>query len=392
MKRAQFALVALALAACNSDSSTAPSAADEMSLDRVASEKEIRLAETPETSSGVVYTLSNQASGNAVLAYIRSANGALTPAGSFATGGNGTGAGLGTQNALVLTSDSRLLFAVNAGSNTVSSFRVGESGLQLVSTIASGGVHPVSLTAANGLLYVLNDGGNGNIAGLRYTANGTLSSIPNSTQSLSSAASAPAQIEFTPNGNRLIVTEKGTNKIATYAVTSGGLALPGAFTPSAGQTPFGFAFRGDVLIVSEAFGGAPDASTVSSYATGGGQLPSVVSGVVPTTETAACWVVVTQNGKFAYATNTGSGTVTGFAIASRGTLSSLNANGETAVLGAGTAPTDMALSRNSRYLYVLNSGTHTISTAGVSADGSLVVYPTRGVAGLPNGTVGLAAR
>ena len=120
-------------------------------------------------ASGVVFTLSNQTVGNAVLVFRRAADGSLTPQGTVASGGTGTGGGLGSQNAVVLSRDGKLLFAVNAGSNSVSSFAVTGTSLTLVSTAPSAGVQPISLTAAGGLLYVVNAGGAGNIAGSATT-------------------------------------------------------------------------------------------------------------------------------------------------------------------------------------------------------------------------------
>src|SRR2546423_5091107 len=69
------------------------------------------------TASGVVYTLSNRAKGNAVLVFRRESDGSLSPAGRFTTGGTGTGAGLGSQGAVVLHGDR--LFAVDAGSDQI---------------------------------------------------------------------------------------------------------------------------------------------------------------------------------------------------------------------------------------------------------------------------------
>jgi hypothetical protein len=54
---------------------------------------------------GAVFALTNAPSGNAVVAYSRAADGVLTFAGSYATGGNGTGAGLGSQGAVVVSDD-----------------------------------------------------------------------------------------------------------------------------------------------------------------------------------------------------------------------------------------------------------------------------------------------
>jgi 6-phosphogluconolactonase (cycloisomerase 2 family) len=380
MKFPILSIAALSLAACNSDGTTAPVSADP-ALNRGGNSSDV----------GVVLALGNQTSGNEVLVYRRHADGSLTQSASVSANGTGTGTGLGSQGALAYSPDGSLLFVVNAGSNTVTSFRVHSDELTRVSTVSSGGVQPISLTASNGLLYVLNAGGTGNISGLRYDANGTLTPIAGSTRALSSSNSAPAQIEFTPSGNRLVVTEKAANIIGTYDVPASGVAAAGLFTPSSGMTPFGFAFRDDVLIVSEAFGGAPNLSVVSSYRVGNSGAPAVISASVPTTETAACWVAVTGNGRFAYATNTGSGTISGFSVSTDGELTPLDANGETAVLGTGTAPADLAFSKNSRFLYARNGGTRTISILQVKGgDGSLTVVGT--VTGLPSGAAGLVAR
>jgi 6-phosphogluconolactonase (cycloisomerase 2 family) len=186
-----------------------------------------------------------------------------------------------------------------------------------------------------------------------------------------------------------VVTEKNTNLIDVFAVASNGYASAPVVNPSAGQTPFGFAFnQHGVLIVSEAFGGAVNASAVSSYTLGDGGLLDVVSASVPTTETAACWVAVTANGKFAYTTNTGSASVTGFEVR-RARLTILDPDGKTGTTG--TTPIDAAVSRNSQFLYTLAAGSHAINAFGVRQnDGSL--SPVGGVTGLPVGAVGLAAQ
>ena len=101
---------------------------------------------------GAVFTLSNSAAGNAVIAFARSADGTLTPAGTFATQGNGTGAGLGSQGAVALSSDGQFLFAVNAASNTITSFTADGTSLTRVSTVPSGGTLPISLTTHGSLV------------------------------------------------------------------------------------------------------------------------------------------------------------------------------------------------------------------------------------------------
>jgi 6-phosphogluconolactonase len=338
------------------------------------------------SSGGDVYTMTNSAAGNEVKMFDRAGNGSLTPNGEFATGGNGTGGGLGNQGGLVL--DGERLFAVNAGSDSISAFEVKRNGLELVDTDASGGDQPISVTVHRGLLYVLNAGGTANISGFTVSESGHLSPLPRSTRPLSAAAPGPAQVSFDPSGELLVVTEKDTNLIDTYEVGRSG--RPGVTEPqaSAGQTPFGFAFdRRGHLIVSEAFGGAADASAVSSYDVDDG-LIDPISPSVATTETAACWIVVTDDGRFTYTTNTGSASISGYRVGRDGELSLLDADGVTGATGPG--PIDMALSRGSRFLYSLNSGDGTISGFRVGDDGGLTSIG--GASGLPNAANGLAAR
>jgi len=341
---------------------------------------------------GAVYTLTNEAGGNRVAAFKRDADGSLTPAGSYPTGGSGSGGGLGSQGAVVLSDSGRLLVAVNAGSNDISSFLVQNDGtLALADRIGSGGVRPISVTIHEDLVYTLNAGDTGNISGFTVGADGSLALLPGSTRPLSSTAAGPAQVEFNPDGSVLVVTEKMTNLISTYTVGVDGIATGPNAQASAGATPFGFAFdkRGR-LFVSEAFGGAADASATSSYNLSPSGSLSVVSPSVGTTETAACWVVVTGNGRFAYVTNTGSGTVSGYSIDQDGGLTLLDTDGVTAVTGAGSSPIDADVSHNSRFLFVLNAGTHSIAGFRINGgDGSLTAVSE--AFGLPASSVGLAS-
>lgn len=378
LKLSRFAFLVAVLAACAEDTTspnrTSPRAAS-LSLGG--------------SDVGAVFTESNSAAGNAVIAFARSADGSLTAAGSFATLGNGTGAGLGSQGAVALSDDGQFLFAVNAASNSITSFAVDGSSLARVSTVASGGTLPISLTTHGNIVYVLNAGGIENITGFTVSTSGALTQLGGSTRPLSGTGVGPAQVGFDPSGGWLVVTEKNTNLIDVFAVAGNGYASVPVVNPSAGQTPFGFAFnQHGVLIVSEAFGGAVDASAVSSYTLGTGGSLDVVSASVPTTETAACWVAVTNNGKFAYAANTGSASVTGFDVR-KASLEILNGDGKTGTTG--TTPIDAAVSRNSQFLYTLTAGSHSISAFAVREnDGSLSTVG--GAAGLPVGTVGLAAQ
>jgi 6-phosphogluconolactonase (cycloisomerase 2 family) len=296
----------------------------------------------------------------------------------------GSGAGLGSQSALTLSHNNHWLFAVNAGSNEISSFAVTERGLELVDVVGSGGTLPVSLTSYKDLLYVLNAGGSGNISGFAVGQAGALSPLAGSTQPLSNggAGAAPtvAQIAFSSDGSTLAVTEKSTSLIDTYAVESGLAGAP-VLNPSAGATPFGFAFdRHGHAIVSEASG------SVSSYHIENGEL-NVISPAVVNSQVAACWIAISNNGKYAYTTNAGSGSISSYGIAQDGSLTLLNPTA--GLIGTGSSPVDMAFSNNGQTLYALANGAHTISIFQMNADGSLALASAVSVR---VGVVGLAAQ
>jgi len=344
--------------------------------------------------SGAVYTMTNAKSGNAVLRFHRSAQGALTPAGSFSTGGAGTGAGLGNQNGLVLAWGNRRLLAVNAGSDEVSVFAVWRGGLLLLDKAASGGRNPVSIAVHGSLVYVLNAGGavsdTDTITGFRMNRHGRLTPIPNSTRSLSAAATGPAQVGFSRDGRVLVVTEKGTNNLVPFTIDGAG--LPGArrVISSVGPTPFGFAFdRRNHLLVTEASGGG--LSSVSSYEVSrtGALVP--ITAALPTKQRATCWLAVTRNGRFAYTTNTASDSVTGLRVDHRGRLALLDASGQSGSTGPKSGPIDLAFSAGDRFLYTLNGANGTISAFRAQAHGSLHSLAMAAVSGLPRGANGLAA-
>lgn len=340
--------------------------------------------------AGAVYALTNAATGNAVVVWNRAPDGTLSPAGSYATGGLGTAAGLGSQGAVVLSDKHRLLFAVNPGSNDISSFQVDGDSLTLVGRVPSGGTTPTSLTLHDRRLYVLNAGGAGNISGFKIAHNGTLTPLANSTRALSGGATAPAQVQFSPDGDFLAVTERASQNIDIYPVDKHGQAGALVVSRSSGAVPFGFAFdkRGR-LVVSEAGGGQNGLSAASSYRIDDNGSLVVITGSAATNQGAACWVVITKNGRFAYTANAaaGSNSISGFAIGKNGSLTLITPDGRTGV--AGNGPTDMALSVNSQFLYVRNARDNSISAFAVQANGTLQALP--GAAGLPAGAAGLAA-
>ena len=338
---------------------------------------------------GTVYTIDNAAT-NHVLYYSRASEGAITYGGMVATSGSGTGTALASQGAVALTSNGRFLLVVNAESNQVSVLNVTSSGTPVFNSITSSlGVMPISLTVYNNWVYVMNAGGTGNITGFILSNSGKLTYITGSVQPLSATSGTFAeQIGFSPDGKVLVVTEKGTNIIDTYMVSVSGVAGAPTTHPSVGDGPYGFAFTGyDTLVVSEAAGSAgtaglsPYNGTLSSYVLSDQGNLRTISGSMPTFGAAPCWVAI--DGSFVYTSNAHEGTISTFSITGTATLtltSSIEAKLNMPTL-------DLAFSKNSQFLYVLNGGS--ITGFQVYSDGSL--WKVTSVGSVPASASGLAA-
>jgi 6-phosphogluconolactonase len=296
---------------------------------------------------------------------------------------------LASQGALIIDEDNKYIYAVNAGSNEISVLEVGKNSLSFVQKISSGGVRPISLTIYEGFLYVLNEGGTPNITGFTVDDDGTLTPLAGSTQPLIGGATAdPAQVSFNKTGTLLVVTEKMGNRLDTYEVGKDGVAGPPTANPSAGMTPFGFAFGvDDYFYVSEAFGGMPMMGALSSYDAETNIL-EVVTPSLHNNQTASCWVAVNNDGTQIFVSNTGTSTISTYAADEDGALTLLD--GDAANTGAMSAPIDIALSTNDRFLYVLENGSHTVSAWRTGNDGSLTLIGEFGT--LPAGSQGIASK
>jgi 6-phosphogluconolactonase (cycloisomerase 2 family) len=297
----------------------------------------------------------------------RAPDGSLTPAGTFATGGVGLADLGGRQGAVELSGDGRYLYAVNAGSNTVSVFRTDHRRTRLVDTVATRGVAPASIAEHRGRVYVLNSGGTPSVSAFWRWFDGSLKAIPGGTRELAPGAAGAAQVSVTPDGRSLVVSERGANRLETLPLDF--LGRPGrpVVTASSGAVPFGFAISPNgTIVVSEA-----GASSVSSYREGfrGALRPVTASLLVG--QGAACWVAVSPHGRFAY-TGNAAGSISGFAIGRDGALTALNADGLTAAL---PSPRDLDFDATGRYLDAI-SPSGLVSTFRVGHDGSLTLVGT----------------
>lgn len=345
------------------------------------------------SSPGAVYAMTNSTDGNEIVAFKRNRNGTLTFLGSYSTEGVGSGGTidpLGSQGSLILGgatgitfADKKLLFAVNAGSNQISSFSLEDGRLDFRGIVASDGEFPVSLAAYGDLLYVLNARGagvsndlgsisGGNITGFRIGADGRLSMIPKSTRPLSIPEDVdPAQIQFSPDGKLLVVTEKTTNVIDIYNVGVDGLTEGPIVHASVGKTPFGFSFdQRNQIIVSEASAENPNGSSASLYQLGPNGGINTLSPSVPTFQTAGCWSAATDDGGLVFISNTLSQTITALEVQDN-KLALVQDAGVAAETGENSFPIDLALSQDSHFLYVLNAGLGTIGAYKVLPNGNL---------------------
>jgi 6-phosphogluconolactonase len=338
--------------------------------------------------AGAVYVQTNDAHENEVVAYNRSGDGALHPLGSYGTGGRGNGKPhLPSQSSVALSGDGQWLLVTNAGSDDVSLFAVEPDGLRLADRAASGGSGPTSVAIHDSLVYVLNNG-SASISGFRV-ANGKLAALDGSSRMLSAPDADGAQVSFSRDGRTLVVTERGTNSISSYAVDERGYAEGPATIASAGATPYGFDFtaRGAV-VVTEAFGGEIGKAAASSYSlTAPGRL-APVSGSVGDTRSEVCWAAATHDGRFVYVTNFGDGTISSYSIAADGSLALLEPVAASTRLGE-PGIRDEALTADGAFLYAIDADAQRVHGWSVGEDGRL--QPVGSFEGVPATVAGLAA-
>jgi 6-phosphogluconolactonase (cycloisomerase 2 family) len=351
-------------------------------------------AAAKERPVGAVYTETNDLVANKVIKFVRYADGRIKKRQVVRTGGQGarqTQPGcdppdgcpiLDTSGEVLVTPSGRLVFAVNAGSNTITAFRETRRGLKRVDQVNSGGTFPESLTVHRHKLYVLNLS-SASIAGFRFSSKGKLKPIAGSIQSLSTGPeNLPRQIGFDRTGRMLAVTLLSANGIDTFVLKADGTpdpAVPRKTFPSSTPLPFGFAFDPRNRLVVSEVKSLSEFGTTSTY----GVDPK--SGTLTPIDTkssegsAPCWVEITKDGRYVFVVNAsateapGGPTITRYGLGRGG---SLNFLGLTQPDQGEFARTDEALSRDSRYLYVVapsvfGAGTSHIDQYRVTKNGNL---------------------
>ena len=332
---------------------------------------------------GAVFVQTNAAH-NEVVAFSRAADGSLSPAGTFATGGAGDdNAHLPSQGSVTLTRDRRHLLVTNVASNDVSVFAVNGAMLELTKTVPVGAA-PRSIAEHDGLVFVLATG-DATIQGFRLV-DGDLVPVDGAMRTLSTPDGA--QVGFTPDGRALIATERGGDKLSAFAVGKDGMLGDPRAIDSLGATPYGFAISPNgTLVVTEAFRAEKGAAAASSYSVDGDTIsPGTAS--IGNGRSEICWAVISDDGRYAFTTNFADGAVSRYAIGTDGALTLEDA---TAGITEDGRPglRDEDLSDDGRFLYAIDADQGQIVAWSVDAKGNLSMAGSWGV--VPTTVAGLAA-
>lgn len=325
-----------------------------------------------------VFVQTDNLRGNTVVAYDQAADGSLHQAGTYATGGLGgqlPGTGpdhLASQGALAYDRAHHLLYAVNAGSDTLTVFAVDGDRLVRRQVVASGGGFPVSVAVHGSSVYVLNAADGGSVQGYVSLA-GRLVEVASWHRGLGlPAGTTPGQVGVTPDGRRLVVTTKAGDSIDVFPLGLLGPAARPTVTRTPGQGPFGFTFdaAGRIVVTESA------TNSVATFAFGRGAILTKVAEAA-TGQQATCWVI--GSGDHFYASNAGSSTLTGLTEGRRGSLTVLGDTGT----GAGTV--DAAVTSDGRFLHVQTGVDGGVDSFRINRDGSLTKTGTVTVPGAAGG-------
>ncbi len=342
-------------------------------------------------AAGDLFVQTDNTSGNAIAVYHRNPDGTLTAAGQYGTGGlGGVLSGsvvdhLASQGSLAYDAGPGLLYAVNAGSNTITVFTVHGDHLVRHQVIGSGGSFPVSVAARGHVVYVLNARDGGSVQGFLRVGS-TLVRVPSWHRALGLDAtetpeftSTPGQVAFTPDGTKLVVTTKNNgNDIDVFGLTPAGApSTAPVVNADPGAVPFAVSFdAGGHLAVAEA-----GTNSVATFTVGRNGKLTLVNRAA-TGQMATCWIA--RDGSLFYASNAGSASVSGYADSGSGALHAL---GNTAA-GAGTV--DAVASPDGRDLYVQGGANGTVTEYAVHAGGTLTEIGSVTVPGAAGGE-GIAA-
>jgi len=375
--------------------------------------------------NGAVYT-GTDAAKNGLVAYGRRPDGTLAYIGEYLSGG--AGARLNTGGPIdplisahsVLNVDNRFVLQVNAGSNTISSFRVNKDfSLTLSGVVPTDGFGPDTIAERDGVVYVANVDSDGVYAGpqdqvgnlVAFTLNpqtGRLQELPRSKRQL---LGRPSDVAVAPDGRSLVVSlyNAGSTAISESAANSElesfAVARPGFLTPSPVSTitstqrfnnqnrnlpgAIGIAIREfgghEVVVATESrewlANGLPAAlsqfqtGSVSTFELNDSGSLHPLSLDVPTssqittgptnTSTSSCWISFDQDGRTFWVVSASSSIISSFEFNDDGSVKELESRAATGVAVNPYSPNpatgatgfvDVAETGDSAFLYDLESG------------------------------------
>ena len=377
--------------------------------------------------TGTVYAGTDDGQKNGLVAYGRKADGTLAYIGEYLSGGAGRRLNTGgpidplISAHSVLNVDNRFVLQVNAGSNSVSSFRVNKDfSLTLVGVVPSGGFGPDSIVERDGVVYVANVDSDGvytgpenqvgNLVAFRLNrGTGHLQEIPGSTRQL---VGRPSDLAVAPTGRFLVVSiyNAGSSAISDSAAAaeleSFAIARPGFLTPSPVSaitstqrnndqnrnlpSAIGIAIRESsghqVVVVTESreFLANGQPATLTQFETGsvstfdlnnfGFLRPisldvptsSQITTGPPNTSTSSCWISFDKDGRTFWVVSASSSIISSFRFNEDGSVEEIDSRSATGVPVNPDAPNpaagatgfvDVAETGNSDFLYDLASGT-----------------------------------
>ena len=335
----------------------------------------------------VVFVQTDNTSGNQVVAYDRARRRPPHPRRTRTTpavGGvlNGSVVDhLASQGSLTYDQAHGLLYAVNAGSNTVSVFSVHGDQLRLRQVVESGGIFPGQRgRARRSGLRAQRRGWRKRLRGTGCRAAAPSRSRvdpvprPHDPDRHDQFTHTPGQVVFSPDGSQLVVTTKANgNDIDVFGVEPiGRLSRHRWSTPSPAPYPSG----------SPSTAGAPRGRRGRHQRAGDihastrtGRRPS--STPLATGQAATCWVL--RAGRSSSPPTPAANSVSGYQVSAGGQLTLLGAT----ATDPGTV--DASASADGRFLYVQTGGTGSSTSSGVNADGTLTDLGSVTVAGAAGG-------
>jgi 6-phosphogluconolactonase (cycloisomerase 2 family) len=410
---------------------------------------------------GGVYVGTN-APQNGLVAYGRKPDGTLAYIGEYLSGGAGSRLNTGGPIDALISAhsvanvDNHFVLQVNAGSNTISSFRVNRNfTLTLVSVVSSGGFGPDTIVERDGVVYVANVESNGVPTGPQnevgdidaFALNretGELREFPGSQRQL---VGRPAALAIDPNGRSLVVSlyNAGSSAISASAANAEledfAIVRPGFLTPfpvSAVTSTqrnnaqnrnlpgaIDVAIREvnghEVVVVAESrewlANGQPaslsqfQTGSVSTFALDGFGLLRPISLDMPTsspittgptnTSTSSCWLSFDADGQTFWVVSASSSIISSFRFNDDGSAQEIESRAATGVpvnpdatnpAAGASGFVDVAETRNSDFLYELESGTGKVDVYRIASPDAPLTLLQQISTGLPQsgGVAGIA--